>query len=256
MTAPAIDARDVAWTAACPRPTRTHLAVATPITLHGYRRRVQPHECRWLHGALTAVLGRGHAIAPRIGQHTRPDWTLVPTGEAPSGWGAVWWSPEDGLALAGGRWTARIGRVPVELELGRRLSLRMPPRYAAGAHVVRLHARAPVCSRRNLFRDDPKRRRTEWRREPTSEALRGMLETLADKAGVDPGPVRVALVRAATKARGVRLGGKLGTRVGWLGSCDLVANAPARWLLECASRGLGLGHSVAYGLGRVEVRPW
>lgn len=64
---------------------------------------------------------------------------------------------------------------------------------------------------------------------------------------------RVHVLADRTRPATVWLRGKVGRVSGWEGSVDLLASAPARWLLECAGRGLGLGGRAAYGCGAVTL---
>lgn len=250
---PSVDGASAAWRATCPAWSAPYLAAATPLVLEGLRKKALVSDARRLHGMLTAVVGRGHATgAP--GSHERPDWSLVQT-DTSSGWGVVWWDPRDGEALAHTRHRARLGRAECVAGFGAALRVKPPPRYLPGAHPIVLRAVTPVCSHTWAKNGAGERVARVWRTECTAAHLVGSLGSLAAKLriDVDPRDLRVELVRASTEPRAVVLGGKIGTRHGWRGTVHLVANAPARWLLEVASRGLGLGSSTAYGCGRVIV---
>lgn len=253
-----IDASDPAWSAASPALQRHYLCTGTPLALRGYRRPVEAHETLWLHAALTGALGRPHGAQSRGGIGV-PDWALVPW-ETPSGWAVVWTSVRDGELMTGRRVSARIGRVPCEMAFGPLVRLRTPPTYAAGAHALTLTARTPVVirsttgrSRGAVSRDEPQRK--VYRTEATSSSLEHALCGIARRLGVRTEGVRVVVVDQRTVAQRVRLRERDARVEGWVGHVDLVASAPARWLLECAARGLGLGGRTAYGCGRVEVTP-
>lgn len=239
-----LDGVDSRWSAPAPKLCRSYLAVGMEVDVGRF---VGLGEVRFLHGALTAILGRDHG--------RRPDWSLAPVSASPSGWAAVWWSPHDGLSLARSSHRVRIGKRPATLRFGTPIYLHAPPAYVPAAHTVRLSTRTPVCSSRHLFRSDPARSQTVWRTEPAASAMVSMLATLAEKLEVDAAP-HVEILDESTRAESVKLGGKLGIRHGWAGETRLIVNAPARWLLDAAGRGLGIGHSTAFGLGAVEVRTW
>lgn len=250
---PPIDGTSDAWRADVPRFDAPYLCAATPLTLDGLPKKPLSSDARRLHGMVTALLGRGHQKgAP--GSHQHPDWSLVPA-DTPSGWGVVWWDYRDGEALARTRHRARLGRHECRAGFGVAMRIKPPPRYVAGAHPLVLRAVTPVCSHTWAKDDRGERVARVWRTECTAAHLVGSLGSLAAKAriDVDPRDLRIELVRADVEPRAVVLGGKIGTRRGWRGTVHLIANAPARWLLEVASRGLGLGSSTAYGCGRVVV---
>lgn len=253
-----IDATESAWRVPSSELQREYLCTGTPLALHGYRRRVESHETVWLHAALTAALGRPHG-AHDTGAAQVPDWSLVPW-DTPSGWAVVWWSARDGELMSGRTHRARLGRVPCELVFGRAVRIRVPPRYAPGAHALTLAARTPVViasttgRRREAVAAGAKQRKV-YRTEATSEALQHAVCGLARKLSVSTEGVRVAVVEARTVPQRVRLLGRVAPLEGWVGHVDAVASAPARWLLECAARGLGLGGRTSFGLGRVEVVP-
>jgi hypothetical protein len=92
-----------------------------------------------------------------------------------------------------------------------------------------------------------------WREEPTGDAIKHGLDTLARKLRVSTDGIAVRLVQAWSEPARVRFVAKPGFAAGWTGAADIIVSAPARWLLECAARGLGLGGRAAYGCGRVEA---
>lgn len=265
MIAHAIDAGDPAWSAPSPTLRRPVLAVGTEVTLHGYHRPLVHRELAWLHAALTARLGRGHDMGGPESSLRVQSWSVVPW-PCPSGCGVVWWDEADGTALARTRATSRIGRVPVELELGSAVRIHSPPMYLPGAYPVRVHARSLVVVARTVLRDRPegmtKRQaratgaavRREAHASASVQAIESGLWSLARKLRVpmDYAP-RVHVIADRTRPASVYMRGKPGRVEGWEGQVDVLASAPARWLLECAARGLGLGARGAYGCGAVAV---
>lgn len=251
-----IDASHIAWSMPTPTLGRDYLCGGTTIELDGWRGTVASHELSWLHAALTGALGRGHG-AHDNGACQVQDFSLVPW-RCGSGWAAVWWSHRDAEELAGRRFRARIGRVPVELRLGPLVRIHAPPAYAAAAHQVTMRALSPVViasttgrSRGALARGDAQRK--VHRDAPTDDAMKHALCGLARKLGVRSDGVLVHLISSRTVPVDVRRKGRRIDATGWVGTVDLVCSPSARWLLECASRGLGLGARVAFGCGRVEV---
>lgn len=254
MTAPAtIDTTDPLWSASSPAWSEPYLCAATPIELDTARR-PRESEVRLLHAMITSALGRGHPPGGQRWSHQRPDWSLVEAG-APSGWAVVWWAARDGEAMSRSVHRVRLGRAPCTMVFGPVMRIKAPPAYVKGPHHVRIRAVTPVCSHTWIKDENGKRIAPMWRTSCTSAHIEGALSSLAAKlciTGHDP--LRVAVVSAQTQAVERKLGGKLGIRRGWRGDVDLVCNAPARWLIDVACRGLGLGGSTAYGLGRVVRR--
>lgn len=251
-----IDASHPAWSMPTPTLGRDYLCGGTTVELEGWRGAVASHELSWLHAALTAALGRGHGANDRETCQVQ-DFSLVPW-RCGSGWAAVWWSHRDAEGLAGRRFRARIGRVPVELRFGSLVRIHAPPAYALGAHAVAVRAMSPVViasttgrSRGALARGEVQRK--IYRDAPTSESMQHALCGLARKLGVRSEGVTVHVVASRTVPVEVRRKGRHIDATGWVGTVDLVCSPSARWLIECASRGLGLGARVAFGCGRVEV---
>lgn len=245
-----IDANAEAWRQRSPTLGRRVLCVGTEIALHGYRRPLELQELPWLHGAVTAVLGRGHARSSPRASLIPQQWSLLPWPSAPSGWAVVWWSEDDGLEVARSSRAARIGRVPVRVELGAAVRVLAPPAFTAGAYPVRLSTVTPVSVARTNRRGDGRRTAHEV---ASDDCLTSALWSLARKLRVYPSPPALRVVDHRTRPVSVRMRGKLGRVDGWSGSVTAVCSAPARWLLECASRGLALGARGAYGWGRVRV---
>lgn len=237
-----IDASDPAWRA--PSPQRSGvLCVGTEIECSGLRSRIEFAQLSWLHGALSTALARGHDTRRRM---QAPNFSLVPW-PCSSGWAAAWWGEWDAAELAARRFALRIGRVETEIALGARISVAYPPEYAAGVHLVRVRASTPVVVKATSSRTGA----VTWRDEPTAESITGTLGGLAARLGVESVALRVALLDGRTEAATRRYMGKPRFVRGWTGAVDLAVSAPARWLLECASRGLGLGGRTAYGCGAV-----
>lgn len=94
-----------------------------------------------------------------------------------------------------------------------------------------------------------------YRERPTDDAMQHALCGLARKIGVRTEGVLVHVVDARTRSVEVRRKGRRIDARGWVGDVDVVCSPSARWLIECASRGLGLGARVAFGCGRVTVLP-
>lgn len=232
---------DADWSAPCVSLPRETLCVGTPIALDGYRRPLVMRELGWLHAALTAAIGRGHA---RPSHCTAADWSLVPW-TAPSGWAVAWWSEADAAALAGTARPSRIGAVDCTLALGNRVRMHVPPAYVPGVHLARLTLRTPLVVQSEG--------RTITRRTADSATITSAAWTLARKLGVHPEALAVSVLDDRTHVEAVDYRGKLGRVEGVVGTVDVVCNAPARWLLECASRGLGMGGRTAFGCGRVEA---
>lgn len=91
---------------------------------------------------------------------------------------------------------------------------------------------------------------------PTSETLLGTLSaSLMPRLGLgrNGSDLRLILHERHTEPEKVWCGDKLGLVHGWSGYAVVEINAPARWLLEVAARGPGLGGRTAFGFGRIRV---
>jgi hypothetical protein len=199
-------------------------------------------RARHLHHALTMVLGRDH-------NPTRPDWALRPWGR---GWAVYWYDAADEARVrAAGPRSLVLGTDRVTLGLDpTRHAPRAPVVPRRGWHRLRLDALTPVVIRTMAGRVTHTR--------PTAAHLVSTLAMLAQRLGVAVPPEALAVevvahetAPAVTPVRG-KLGGD-GRIRGWTGAVVLRCNAPARWLLEAAARGPGLGGRVAYGFGAVRV---
>lgn len=248
-----IDSIDPAWATPSPSLHRPTLAVGTEITLHGYRRQLVHRELGWLHAALTGRLGRGHDPGgPGTSLRTQ-QWTIMPW-PCQSGCGVVWWDETDGLAVARTRAPSRIGRLEVELECGPAIRIHTPPTWIAGSYPVRIETSTLVSVASVLRREGGEVRHAHAR--ASAQCIESGLWSIARKLRIplDVHP-RVHVIADRTRPDSVYLRGKPGRIEGWSGQVDVLASAPARWLLECAARGLGLGARGAYGCGRVTVTP-
>jgi len=232
------------WGEASPAMARP-LGGVTNMTITGTRG--GKPEARWIHAALTGITARDHDTAPRM---QRPAWSLR---RGVYGWEVFWWAADDAEALGDRVHRVRIGnRDACEITLSPARIVDAPSQYAPGAHSVTLHALAPVCGKSR----ERKSRRVVWHREPSADRIAGGLRSLAERLGVDTEPMHTHMNATDYRVRRVVIGGnRLGHRHGWSGRVDLVVNAPARWMLECASRGTGLGGSTAFGMGHVRVEP-
>lgn len=239
-----IPARRNDWAEASPTMSRT-LGGITDMVIMGSHGGTP--EARWIHAALTSITARDHDTAPRM---QRPAWSLRRTSQ---GWRVFWWSEDDAEAFGDTMHHVRIGnRDACEIALSASRAVDAPPQFAPGAHAVALHALSPVCSKSR----ERESRRVVWHREPRADKIAGGLRSLAERIGVDAEPMHAHINASDYRTHRVVLGGKrLGHRHGWTGRVELVVNAPARWMLECASRGLGLGGSAAFGMGHVRVEP-
>lgn len=251
------DAVDTAWSAPSPTLSARYVCAGTPLAVGGYRRRIEPQEGAWLHAAITGALGRPHGALSTPSAQV-PDWSLVPWSTQ-SGWGVVWRSARDAETMAGRRHRARIGRVDVELAFGAAHRIHAPPAYAAGAHALTVSSRSLVviaATRWTRDADGQKRAAGKtYRTAPCSRSIESALGTVARSLGLSESDVRVVVVGHRTVPERLRVRSLRATLEGWRGSVDLIANAPARWLLECASRGIGLGARTAYGCGAIAVHP-
>jgi hypothetical protein len=208
-----------------------------------------------LHAVLSALDGRPH-------HDTDPRWSLVPT-DAGYGW-AVVWRDDMGAQLMGTEHAVRLGATRADLMIAGRGALRWPV-VAAGRSRVRLDTLTPVVIRRTVRDARGKATGTHARAECSAASLVSALCQLAAWLGVDASAdtLRVEVVERVTEAATVdswsptRAGRQLhgdGKVTGWSGWCVLDVNAPARWLLEIAAAGWGLGGKTAFGFGAVRLR--
>jgi hypothetical protein len=240
-----IVASDPGWV--MPSPTlRSTLAVGTPLSLHGYNRRVQHHELAWVHAALSTTLGRGHDVGGP-GRQRAQTFSLLPW-QCESGVGVVWWDAADAALVALRSTPSRIGKVPVTLSCGAAVRIHTPPQWTTGAYTVRLTTRTPVAVASSRAEE------RAYHTTPTAECLQSALVSLAQRLRVKlEAPPVVHVLEDRTRPTEVTLRGKPRRVRGWHGQVDLLCSATARWLLECSARGLGLGARAAYGFGAIKV---
>ena len=198
-----------------------------------------PHSMiRLLHGMVSHLLDEDHKQSA--------GFTLLPW---PRGCGWAVYSPSDTLrALANQSRAARIDRVPVIARFGMYTRLKAPQVSKRGHQRVRLSTITPVVVANEG--------RSKQYTEPTEDNLTSTLtRTLAPRLGVQvkSEDMRLEIVDADTEAVKPELGGHFGAVQGWIGWVDLDCNATARWLIDCAARGMGLGGRTALGFGRVRV---
>lgn len=207
-------------------------------------------KAHYIHGMLTKVDGRPHAA-------NLPAWTLLPWR---SGW-AVVWHDEEGASRAKSTHSVTLYGRPATLIIGPLARLRTPAVTRRGKHVIRLDAITPVS-----IRTTPQKQKTLTRLVPTASSLLSTLSlNLAPRLGVTLNPELLKINVLSHRTEAVMIdGGKFGRSFGrsegadigvrgWIGHAIIECNAPARWLLECAARGRGLGGRTSIGFGRVMV---
>jgi hypothetical protein len=200
-------------------------------------RSIRLEDTRGLHGALTALLDRGH-------EQGMPNFSLAP--DEP--WGVYWWR-EAGLRFANREVEGALWDRPTRFRFGPLWRVKAPTVEGRGKRLVRVETITPVVSRAYGS--------TVYRSTPTSEVMHAMLAAqFAHRLGlsylVKQDLVRVQVVECRTEARHVDCGAHLGIVVGWVGHVDIETNAPARWLLRACER-VGLGGRTAFGFGRIRV---
>lgn len=208
---------------------------------------LEHRNLRLLHGALSHLAGIPHDRAC-------PAFALVPVDRG-CGWYVHWWHEEIAARLAGRAHAARIARQDVQIRLGPVVWVRAPETPRRGRRLVRIDTVTPVV----ISRGGDQSRYTA----PTTDRLVSTLTNnagqrygLATRLGLTPQDtedVRIELVERATEPATVRIGGHVGTVRGWSGTVVVETNASARWLLQCAERGLGLGARTAFGFGRIRL---
>ena len=229
------------WSLGAPAPW-THIpggACAISVTPHP-KWPIELRNTRGLHGAISTILGElGEA------HHTHfPLFALIPWK---SGW-AVHWNTEGGARLTGGTFEAALFDRPTRFHFGPLVRLRAPTGIRRARQRVRLDTVTPA-----IIRNDggavPCTRPTAL---SIVSALTGSYQWRLGIKHLRAEDLCVELVDAATSPSRTPLGGKYGDVPGWDGSVTLDVNAPARWLLEVASR-IGFGGRTAFGFGRIRV---
>lgn len=122
------------------------------------------------------------------------------------------------------------------------------PGFSVGPRVVRLRTITPVVMRSMAGK--------VFRLEPTAATIASSLVNMARAANlpaIQEDAVVFDVIESETRVERVSLQGKQGQVMGWAGTVELLCNAPARWLLEVAARGLGLGGRVGFGFGRIQL---
>lgn len=192
-------------------------------------------NARLVHALVTACIGKPHPA------HA-PGFSLVPW----SGGLGVYVHGEDWQQIAGQTVGAAIADQPVQVRFGPVWRM-LAPKVRRGHQRVRVTSYTPV-----VWRNSGARYITDVTAEHIIASLRG---SLAERLGasVRTEDLRVEVLGETTEIVRTDLGGKYGAIPGWRGTVDLEVNAPARWLLECAARGWGLGGKTAFGFGRVSV---
>jgi hypothetical protein len=224
---------------------KPYIAVGTPIHLNGYGRHVQPERTPWLHAAITAAHGLGHE-PPGQSAAMRNAWSLIPY-DCDSGWAAVWWDPSDGIRLAMTTRPSRIGPTNCQLKFGAAVKIHTPPMRARCDHTIKLRAITPVSIARHV-----NKQRLEHDL-PTDQTITHALHNIASKLRLRTDEIKAGIVSFEVRQERWRLKGKMGAVGGWVGDVTLRCTPTAAWLLDAASRGLGLGSRVAFGLGRIIV---
>lgn len=217
------------------------------------RRPIELGQTRALHGLVTAISGLPH-------HPTTPTIVLAPwVGGV--GWAAYLCTDGAARATAGRTHTgAHLFGRPVNVRCGALIRLRAPVVDDVGPRELRVRTKTPLVIRGNGRVNDGGREGagTRQRRsveEPTAAALTNTLHAwLPRRVGVQlrPDVVRTELVRCRGRARGVRLGDRLGLVRGWEGDLVVRTNAVGEWLWHLGAV-LGVGGRVGFGFGRVEV---
>lgn len=198
---------------------------------------IEHRNVRGLHGLVSDCLGVAHD--PQI-----PRFSLVPWR---SGWSVYLSRDEDLQRLAGQSFSARLYDQPLTARFGAMVFRLATPRVPKRGHRrLALEFVTPVVVRQSQ------------RPQPLHAGL--LISTLTAwlprRIGLvlAPDVVRLRVVERALTETHVPLGGKYGTVSGWTGRMVVETNAPGEWLLRLAAQ-IGLGGRVAFGFGRVVVRP-
>lgn len=197
-------------------------------------------NARLLHGVMTALTNIPH-------HETMPMFTLIPINGRRGMWEV--WIADEGVArrLANHSWPVQVADQSVLLRCGPLSRLRTPRVEHRGHQRVRVDILTPLTIRSMGG--------TLTRVNPTEGNLLSTLSAwLPRRLGLDGLRLRFELVEKQTETVRVDLGGKFGVVRGCSGYFVADVNAPCRWLLECAARGLGMGARTAFGFGRISVR--
>lgn len=228
---------------ALPSPEAPRLLPCAALDL-GLSTEVDLGSVRLLHGALSAVHGRGH-------DRTRPGWRLVPV--SPQRWRVLWLDVETAERLRATAEERRIGERADLLVWGAAVVRpRSPAPLAAGVYRVTIDTRGPVSFARNDH--------TEAVTSPGAGTMEAAALRHLALAGVEHGRgVEIREVEARTSPVALHMGGHLyrGAGRGDVIACEgrivVVCNAVAAWALQLAEV-YGLGGMTAFGLGGCRVK--
>lgn len=206
-----------------------------------------------IHGALSNLLGKDHG-GPNRG------FAVLPARGSRAGDWWVYWYDDSGAAMAGKEAELRIGQQRCSIRFGF-LTRPMLPLYAPGKYDVVIDAITPVVIRRSTAMTGGHLVHSI----PSSQSiLHSLLTEARERLGIVELKIEdlaMDITEAATTFECVDHGGHIqcpvegrGKTAGWTGRVKATVNAPTRWLLECASRGMGLGSRRGYGMGRIVVK--
>lgn len=209
------------------------------VTVAPLRWPISLRNARLLHGLMTQLTGLPHD--PHV-----PVITLVPPVADGGKWGAWIADFKTAMRLSDKSWPARFAGQDVTVECGPFMRPLAPKVKRRGRHRVRLACLSPVRVRQGA---------SEYTA-PTAENLISTIGSwLPRRLGVvlPDDAVQLTILDDHSRPEAVSMGGKYGDVYGFMGALDLDVNAPTRWLLESAARGIGLGGMTAFGFGRVKV---
>lgn len=196
-------------------------------------------NARLLHGIMTTLTAIPH-------HETMPMFTLIPINGTRGKWGV--WVADEGVArrLAGRSWPGQVADQSVLIQCGPLVRFRAPTVERRGRQRVRVEILTPMTIRSMGG--------TVTRVNPTEANLLSTLSAwLPRRLGLHRLPLEFKLVEKRTETVYTDLGGKFGRVAGFVGWFVADVNAPCRWLLEVAARGLGMGGRTAFGFGRIAV---
>ena len=196
-------------------------------------------NARLIHGLVTSLTGVPH-------HETMPMFTLIPMNCVRSQWSV--WIADEAVArrLAGHAWPGHIADQSVLVHCGPFTRLRTPQVTKRGHQRVRVDILTPLTIRSMGG--------AVTRVNPTEGNITSTLSSwLPRRLGVEGLRLQLRVIEKQTETVRVDLGGKFGQVLGCSGWFVADVNAPARWLLECAARGLGMGGRTAFGFGRIRV---
>lgn len=203
---------------------------------------IEHRNVRALHGLLTTIVGLPH--------QRFPEWALVPWPSG-CGWGAYFRQDDVARAVAGRTHTGVLFDQPITATMGPLVRIKAPDVRRRGRQRLTISTITPVV----IESAD----RTVTRAVPiASSILSALTVNLPERLGLvgfDAASAVLDVVSHETATDTVPVGGKWGDVNGWAGAVVVECNAVARWLLEAAARGPGLGGRTAIGFGRVRVSP-